>query len=64
MSPKKRTSASKVIVAGMTFEHPAHGTWCVLGERTFDVDGIERKVAYTYFHVKSAKVPGSVLRDF
>ena len=63
MAPKKRKSASKVIVADVMFEHPAHGACCVPGEWTFDVEGIKRKVAYTYFHVKSAKVPDSVLRD-
>ena len=63
MAPKKRKSASKVIMADVMFEHPAHGACCVLGEWTFDVEGIKRKVAYTYFHVKSAKVPDSVLRD-
>ena len=38
MAPKKGKSASKVIVADVMFEHPAHGACCVLGEWTFDVD--------------------------
>ena len=63
MAPKKRKSASKVIVTDVMFEHPAHGACCVLGEWTFDVEGIKPKVAYTYYYVKSAKVPDSVLRD-
>ena len=46
MAPKKRKSASKVIVADVMFEHPAHGACCVLGEWAFDVEGIKRKVAY------------------